>query len=176
MGSWSCCSGKAGLLHWDGFRMQRGAPTEDPHAIQHGGGLMPLGGSRESGGHKGFALSSIVDILSGVLSGANFGPWVPPFATAGFHSVNAEESGMGTGHFLGAMRIDAFMPAKDFKAGMDKWIDRFRNARHVAESSVVIPGDPERLCRADRLKNGIPLQAKVQEALLQLGEQQKVKL
>jgi L-2-hydroxycarboxylate dehydrogenase (NAD+) len=52
--------------------------------VKSGGGLLPLGSDREHGSHKGYGLGAIVDIFSGVLSGANFGPWVPPFATAGF--------------------------------------------------------------------------------------------
>jgi len=52
--------------------------TTDPHALKTGGSLLPLGSDREHGSHKGFGLSATVDILSGVLSGANYGPWVPP--------------------------------------------------------------------------------------------------
>jgi hypothetical protein len=56
-----------------------GHPTVDAHALKTGGALLPLGGDREHGSHKGYALGAIVDIFSGVLSGANYGPWVPPF-------------------------------------------------------------------------------------------------
>ena len=45
-----------------------------------GGSLLPLGGDRAHGGHKGYCLAAMVDILCGVLSGANWGPFVPPFA------------------------------------------------------------------------------------------------
>src|SRR6195952_1784654 len=47
----------------------------DPHALKSGGALLPLGGDKEHGSHKGFGLSATVDILSAVLSGANYGPW-----------------------------------------------------------------------------------------------------
>ena len=96
------------------------------------------------------------DIFSGVLSGANFGPWVPPFATAGFMGVQ-QSVGLGTGHFLGAMRVDGFRPADEFKADMDKWIGAFRNARAVDGEKVLIPGDPEREMEAERSVNGIKL-------------------
>ena len=99
-----------------------GKPTTNNNAVKEGGGLLPLGGDREHGSHKGYGLGAIVDILSGVLSGANFGPWVPPFATAGFHGLAAEEVGKGTGHFLGAMRVDAFQHSQEFKKKMDIWI------------------------------------------------------
>src|SRR3546814_8459741 len=56
-----------------------GRTTTDATAVKNGGALLPLGSDREHGSHKGFGLSATVDILSGVLSGANYGPWVPPF-------------------------------------------------------------------------------------------------
>lgn len=152
-----------------------GQPTDDSNAIKNGGGLLPLGGDREHGSHKGYGLGAVVDIFSGVLSGANFGPWVPPFATAGFHGVAAEQVGKGTGHFVGAMRIDAFRPADDFKNSMDTWIERFRNAKHIENQKVLIPGDPERELTAERLANGIPVQERVIEDLKTLGERFKVK-
>lgn len=133
-----------------------GYPSQDAFAIKNGGALLPLGGDREHGSHKGYALGAVVDILSGVLSGANFGPWVPPFATAGFMPAG-ETVGKGTGHFLGAMRIDAFRPAEEFKADMDKWIRRFRNADAVDGKRVIIPGDPERELEVIRKREGMEL-------------------
>jgi L-2-hydroxycarboxylate dehydrogenase (NAD+) len=148
---------------------KNGDPTNDAFAIKNGGALLPLGTDREHGSHKGYGLGAIVDIFSGVLSGANFGPWVPPFATAGF--MNAGETvGKGTGHFLGAMRIDGFRPADDFKEDMDKWIKRFRTAEAVEGKKVIIPGDPEREIEAARLIEGIHLVDPVRQDLLKLAE------
>ena len=111
---------------------------------------MPLGGDKEHGSHKGYALGAIVDIFSAVLSGANYGPWVPPFVS--FLPVAADLPGKGIGHFFGAMRIDAFRPAADFKKHMDQWIRRFRSAKTMkGYESVIIPGDPERITEAERL-------------------------
>lgn len=146
-----------------------GHPTTDANAVRNGGALLPLGTDREHGSHKGYGLGAIVDIFSGVLSGANYGPWVPPFATAGF--MDAPESvGLGTGHFFGAMRIDAFRPAGEFKRHMDTWIQRFRQTRAVEGRQVLIPGDPERLMEAERLANGIPLLEPVVQSLNELGD------
>lgn len=152
-----------------------GRPTNNNNAVKEGGGLLPLGGSRELGSHKGYGLGAIVDIFSGVLSGANFGPWVPPFATAGFHGVAAEQVGKGTGHFLGAMRIDGFRPADDFKASMDTWINRFRAAPAVDGEVVQIPGDQERNFKAERLLTGLPLNDKVVESLEELSKRFSIK-
>ncbi len=146
-----------------------GNPTTDANAVRNGGALVPLGTDREHGSHKGYGLGSIVDIFSGVLSGANYGPWVPPFATAGFMAAT-EGVGQGTGHFFGAMRIDAFRPADEFKTHMDTWIQRFRQARAVEGKQVLIPGDPERMMEADRLASGIPVVEPVVKSLLELGE------
>jgi L-2-hydroxycarboxylate dehydrogenase (NAD+) len=146
-----------------------GNPTDDSNAVKNGGALLPLGGDREHGSHKGYGLGAIVDIFSGVLSGANFGPWVPPFATAGFMAAG-EQVGKGTGHFLGAMRIDGFRPAADFKADMDKWIDRFHAAPAIDGQKVLVPGDPEREIEAERKANGINLLEPVVNDLKGLAE------
>ncbi|MBT8328445.1 MAG: Ldh family oxidoreductase [Desulfofustis sp.] len=133
-----------------------GSPSQDPHAISRGGGLLPLGSDREHGSHKGYCLGAMVDIFSAVLSGANYGPWVPPYVT--FLDNKEELVGEGIGHFFGALRVDAFRPADEFKAHMDKWIRRFRSAQPVAgQESVLIPGDPERVSENRRRTDGIPL-------------------
>jgi L-2-hydroxycarboxylate dehydrogenase (NAD+) len=148
---------------------KEGNTTDDANAVKNGGALLPLGGDREHGSHKGYGLGAIVDIFSGVLSGANFGPWVPPFATAGFMAAG-EQVGKGTGHFLGAMRIDGFRPAADFKTDMDKWIDRFHAAPAIEGKKVLVPGDPEREIEADRKANGINLLEPVVKDLKTLAD------
>lgn len=153
-----------------------GKPTQNANAVKEGGGLLPLGGDWEHGGHKGYGLGAVVDILSGVLSGANFGPWVPPFATAGFHHLASKEVGKGTGHFFGAMAVDGFMPAEEFKSRMDQWIHRFRTAEAIDGQTVQIPGDQERLAKEKRIVEGIPVNEKVLESLETLGERFKIEL
>ncbi|MEZ4902183.1 MAG: Ldh family oxidoreductase [Spirosomataceae bacterium] len=152
-----------------------GEMTTDANPIKNGGALLPLGSDREHGSHKGYGLGAIVDIFSGVLSGANYGPWVPPFATAGFMAA-AEGVGKGTGHFLGAMRIDGFRPADEFKANMDIWIRRFRAAQAIEGKKVLIPGDPEREIEAERRKNGLDLLPPVVQSLEELGKRFGVQL
>ena len=145
-----------------------GSISTNPNELKDGGALLPLGGDREHGSHKGFCLGAWVDIFSAVLSGANYGPWVPPFVS--FLAPPADPVGDGIGHFFGAMRVDAFRPADDFKKHMDNWITRFRSAKTVEGiSHLVIPGDPERESELIRHKDGIPLNAKVVEDLKELG-------
>jgi LDH2 family malate/lactate/ureidoglycolate dehydrogenase len=145
-----------------------GMPTTDPFTLRKGGSMLPLGGDREHGGHKGYCLGAMVDIFSAVLSGANYGPWVPPFVA--FLEPPANPVGKGIGHFLGAIRVDAFRPASEFKEHMDNWIHTFRNAEPViGQEQVLIPGDPERELTIERKKNGIPLQKQVVNDLQELG-------
>ncbi|MDI9320648.1 MAG: Ldh family oxidoreductase [Phycisphaerales bacterium] len=149
--------------------------STNQHEVKNGGALLPLGGTREQGSHKGYALGSIVDIFSAVLSGANYGPWVPPFVS--FLPLADDMPGKGIGHFFGAMRIDAFRPAADFKANMDQWIARFRAAKTVeGQEQVLIPGDPERLMVQERMQRGIPLIDAVVKDIQELSGQLNVTL
>lgn len=146
-----------------------GKPTTNAFATHKGGAVLPLGGDRERGGHKGYCLGAMVDILTGVLSGANYGPWVPPFPA--YLPVPDNPVGDGIGHFFGAMRIDAFRPANDFKAHMDKWIRRFRDAAPAeGHEKVLIPGDPEIEMSKKRATQGIPLLESVAEDLKSLAQ------
>src|SRR5450631_760988 len=134
---------------------KNGNSSTNPHELKGGGALLPLGGDRDHGSHKGYALGAIVDIFSGVLSGANYGPWVPPFPA--FVPVPENMPGKGIGHFFGAMRIDAFRKASVFKKDMDQWLRRFREAKPAKGfDQVLVPGDPERFMEIERNKNGIP--------------------
>jgi LDH2 family malate/lactate/ureidoglycolate dehydrogenase len=148
---------------------KEGNPTTDSYSLKKGGSMLPLGGDREHGGHKGYCLGAMVDIFSGVLSGANYGPWVPPFVS--FLSPPDRQVGKGIGHFLGAIRVDAFRNADEFKAEMDNWIETFRNAETtLGEEKVLIPGDPERELAEERKKTGIPIHELVVNDLKELAK------
>jgi LDH2 family malate/lactate/ureidoglycolate dehydrogenase len=154
---------------------KEGNPITDAHALKNGGALLPLGGDKEHGSHKGYALGAIVDIFSAVLSGANYGPWVPPFPA--YVPMPENQPGKGIGHFFGAMRIDAFRTKEDFKKDMDHWIRRFRQATPIDEKQpVLIPGDPEREMEAIRKKEGIPLLHVVWEDILSVAEKLNIKI
>ncbi|MEI6950279.1 Ldh family oxidoreductase [Paraflavisolibacter sp. H34] len=147
---------------------KEGGSSTDAHALKTGGALLPLGSDRERGSHKGYALGAVVDIFSAVLSGANYGPWVPPFPA--YVPMPQNMPGEGVGHFFGAMRIDGFRPADDFLQHMDQWIERFREAKPIDErQKVLIPGDPEREMEVERRQGGIPLHAAVVTDLHQLA-------
>lgn len=152
-----------------------GKPITDAFGLKSGGSLLPLGSDRLHSSHKGYCLGSIVDIFTAVLSGANYGPWVPPFLA--FLPVSEHQVGKGIGHFVGAMRIDAFRPAEDFKRHMDNWVETFRKAQPIDENQkVLIPGDIEREMTECRMKKGIPLLQSVVDDLQELGETFGVKM
>ena len=141
-----------------------GFPTTDPDAVVEGGAQLTLGSDREHSGHKGYCLAAMVDVLSCVLSGANWGPFAPPFAVG--EAVPARSVGKGIGHFFGAWRIDAFIDPDDFKRQIDDWIRTFRATRPApGTDGPLIPGDPEREAEAIRRIKGIPLLMPVVEDL-----------
>jgi L-2-hydroxycarboxylate dehydrogenase (NAD+) len=151
-----------------------GLPSTRASEVKEGGALLPLGGDKEHGSHKGYMLGAIVDIFSAMLSGANYGPWVPPFPA--YIPMPENLPGEGIGHFFGVMRIDAFREAAEFKLHMDKWIQRFRSAKTVpGQARVIIPGEPERALEEERLINGIPLLQAVVDDLCQLADKYEIK-
>ena len=145
-----------------------GNQSTDANILKKDGAMLPLGSDKEHGSHKGYALGAMVDILCGVLSGGNYGPWVSPFPA--YIPIPENQPGKGIGHFLGAMRIDAFQTKDNFKKNMDQWIATFKSAQPISNHNpVLIPGDLEREYETDRLKNGIPIVDEVIQNLTELG-------
>jgi LDH2 family malate/lactate/ureidoglycolate dehydrogenase len=154
---------------------KNGRATDNPNDLVDGGALLPLGSETATGGHKGYALAAMVDLLSGVLSGANWGPFVPPFALR--QELPARSVGRGIGHFFGALQIDAFMDVDQFKRRIDDWIRTFRKTKPAPGGiAPLIPGDPERKVEQVRSKEGVPLRKSVADALQDLAERTGVAL
>jgi len=146
----------------------QGRVTTNPDDTVAGGALLPLGSDRERGGHKGYALAMMVDILSCVLSGANWGPFAPPFALR--QEIPQRSVGKGIGHFFGAMRIDGFIDVDIFKHQVDDYIRVFRATKPApGTNGPLIPGDPERESEQLRRKGGVPLILPVVEELLDIS-------
>jgi LDH2 family malate/lactate/ureidoglycolate dehydrogenase len=147
-----------------------GNPTYKAGILKEKGSLLTLGGDTNHGGHKGFCMTAIVDILSAVLPGANFGPTVVP--TLGYVKDKTGGEDKGIGHFFGAIRIDAFQTAEEFKSYMDEWISTFRNAKTIpGQEKVIIPGDPERISEKDKMENGIEVSRQTLSKLKLLAEE-----
>lgn len=141
---------------------ESGLPTTDAAKALQAVALMPLGGDREMGGHKGYGLAVMVDIFCGLLAGSAFGPAV------GRTKVS---------HFFGAMRIDAFQPVDDFKENMDQMIRDLRESpKAEGQERIYVAGEIEFETEAERRENGIPLHPNVFETLRGLGRELEVEL
>jgi len=147
-----------------------GAATTDPQAMIDGGALLPLGSDRERGGHKGYALGMMVDVLCAVLSGANWGPFTPPFALR--QEIPKRSVGKGIGHFFGALRIDGFIDPAEFKRQIDDVVRTFRATKPApGTTGPLIPGDPEREAEVERSVHGVPLVLPVISDLRDIAKQ-----
>ncbi len=166
--------GKVDLLQRQGLSIEEGflqdaegCVSTDPGVLSKGGSILPLGSSREYGSHKGYCMAAVIDIFSALLAGANFGPFVPP--SVAWLPVKDHLPGKGTGHFFGAMRIDAFRPKSEFLENMDHWIREFRNVKPAkGHEKVIIPGDPEREAEERNRVQGIRLNEKVKQLTMEL--------
>ncbi len=141
-----------------------GLPTQDPEAAFSGGSLLPLGGSAEFAGYKGYGLSVMVDILCGVLSGAAFGRGVEA-------PVDGREGPSRVGHFFAALQVEAFRPLEEFKRDMDRMIWVLRSSgKAQGETRIFIHGEKEFEAEEARRRLGIPLHQSVYTSLREIGE------
>jgi L-2-hydroxycarboxylate dehydrogenase (NAD+) len=160
---------RKGELIPEGWALDKnGNMTRNPNDMYEGGALSPLGATREKGGHKGYCLAVMVDILCCVLSGANWGPWAPPFALR--QEIPKRSVGKGIGHFFGAMSIEAFIDLNEFKRQIDDFIRTLRATKPAPHTNgPLIPGDPEREAETIRTEKGVPLILPVIEELLDIS-------
>lgn len=148
---------------------KEGNSTDNPGTLEQGGAILTLGGSGvELGGHKGYCMTALVDIFSSILSGANFGPFVPP--QVAYLPLLEQSVGKGLGHFFGAIRVDAFRPASEFKNSMDQWIQTFRSSKSANPNNPIqIPGDQERDNEERFLSEGISVIPKIFDELKEIA-------
>lgn len=129
----------------------RGQPTEDPVMALHHRLLSPLGGSRVLGGHKGYGLGLMVDILSGPLGGAVYGDL---FTRRDMPARKLQN----VGHCFMAIDPARFRPLADFKRDMDDLLESLkRSPRAEGHERIYVAGEIEAECEARRRREGIPL-------------------
>lgn len=129
----------------------RGRPTTDPLVALKHRLLSPLGGSRELGGHKGYGLGVMVDILSGVLNGAVYGNLFERSDMKAQRLHNA-------GHCFVAVDPSRFRPLEEFKRDMDDMIEALQSSpRAEGQERIYVAGEPELESEQRRRKDGIPL-------------------
>lgn len=140
-----------------------GAPETDGAAAYAARRLTPLGGDRDRGGHKGYGLATMVEILCAVLNGAwsdGPGPDGRPQRTK--HDV---------GHFFLAIDPALVRADGEFEADLDRMIDMLRATPPVDPAQpVLVAGDPEVAATADRRENGVPVAETLIEEVRRVAE------
>jgi LDH2 family malate/lactate/ureidoglycolate dehydrogenase len=148
----------------DGWGIDKdGLITTDPNAVLKGGALLALGGSDIMRGYKGYGLSLLVDIFSGILSGASFGKHVG-------HPNEGKPADVG--HFFAAIQVEAFRDIADFTRDMDALLDELKNAPKAAgQERIYIHGEKEFELYEHYAKEGVPLMVEVVNGLKDIGAQ-----
>jgi LDH2 family malate/lactate/ureidoglycolate dehydrogenase len=147
---------------------QDGQPVHDPVRFIQGvrqdfsTALLPLGSFAELASYKGYGLAMLVDILTGVLSGANFGK----------HVGEDPPNPANVGHWFMAIKVEAFMPIDVLKARMDSLINELKASRKApGQERIYIPGEIEFETEAERLEHGIPINQYMLNQLRSLADQ-----
>lgn len=124
----------------------------------------PLGGKKITGGYKGYGLGLMVDILSGVLSGANFGSRLA--------ASKRPDSHANIGHFFGAMKLSGFRPVDQFNEDFDTLVDEIKSSPLEPDAEIIfIPGEPEMIARKENQNRGVPVLPSVLEKLKQIASE-----
>ena len=130
-----------------------GQPTTDPSAGMDGP-LLPMGD------YKGYGLSLVTDVLSGVMTGALFG-----------RSVFQDDRNFDVGHTMIAVDPEAFLPGGEFAARLERLIDEVKAAPPIDPSQpILLPGEAEQERARHRLSEGIPVDVKTVARLATLAE------
>jgi ureidoglycolate dehydrogenase (NAD+) len=141
----------------------RGKATTVPDEVVNGGSLFPVGGP------KGYGLAIIVEVLSALLSGGEFGTDI--------HSMYQElDSPNRISHFFMAIKVSAFIDPAVFKASVDRYIDQIKSSPLASGSDAIyMPGEIELKARERNAANGIELPPAVAQGLAALGRKAGVR-
>ncbi len=143
---------------------KEGVPTEDPYEGYEGGGaLAPVGG------HKGYGLVLVHELLTAVLTGGK--------RTRVIKSLYEEDPSriQGTCHSFMALDPDCFIGREEFKKGTDAYIKSIKeSAKARGTAEILVPGEPEHRTEMRLLKEGIPLPPNTVKELMNLAEALKI--
>lgn len=125
--------------------------------------LLPLGGlGEEFGGHKGAGLALLVDVLCGVLTGANYGMFVK-------HTTDKERANVG--HFMMAIDIDKISSLDLFLERIENYKSYIKGLRKISENfEVWVPGEKAWLTMKTRKRIGIPVHKNILKEIKEEGE------
>jgi L-2-hydroxycarboxylate dehydrogenase (NAD+) len=152
---------------------ENGMPTTDPKRVlenvleRKGGGLLPLGGSEEeTGGHKGYGLSVMVDLLTGGLSNG-------AMANRVYKTPNHPS---GVCHFFGAIHPDAFCGIDSIKSQVDWLLSLLHDLSPAGKNQYVYVAGEKEFNSEKRFDKIVPLQEKVFDTLVTIGSQFDISL
>ncbi len=138
-----------------------GNPTTDPHAIA---GLHPIAGPKGSG------LAMMIGMYSSLLAGA---PWVPHI-NAMYGQMDAPR---GLAHFVMAFDVTRLTSLDEFQAELGRMLDELTAMPPAAGyDRVYYPGEIEGLRRAQRAREGVPIEAGLWAELIELGQEVGVRI
>lgn len=127
---------------------QEGHPTTDPNDFRAGGALLPMG---ETQGYKGYGLSVVVEVLSGILTGMGFG-----VDRAAWETRHGIEYRHNDGCFITVFNVDAFYPLDDFKRDVTDFVKSLKSSKPAQGfDEVLYPGEPEWRTEQKRRRDGI---------------------
>ncbi len=142
---------------------KQGVPTDDPNEAAHQGLIQPFGG------YKGYGLSLLIDILTGVLSGGGFSTHVRTL-------YRHLETPAQVAHTCAALRVEAFMPLAEFQQRMDDIIGLMRSCPTApGVERIFVPGEIECEMERRRREAGIPIHPALQAELTSLAAELGVK-
>lgn len=155
----SIAEGKLRIAHAKGSKVplgavvdKRGQPTNDTAAFYGGGALTTFGG------HKGFGLSVMAELMAGVLSGTGLS--------------SDPDYNRGNGTVLLAIDVGRFLPTNDFMSQVDALEGRLHAAPAAAGfDAILMPGEPEWRSRSQRTAEGIPIPAATLRAVNDLAQE-----
>ncbi|MEQ1870803.1 MAG: amino acid adenylation domain-containing protein, partial [Vicinamibacterales bacterium] len=137
----------------------RGRPSIEAADLSAGLGV-PIGG------HKGYGLAMVMEVLAGVLTGARFG------RDHRRELMKLPDQPADFGHFFMAIDPSLFMPLADFTARVDSLIDQVKGvARADNVHEILVPGEAEMVARARNLREGVPLDAVTYQTLCTYRDQ-----
>lgn len=135
-----------------------GQPTVDPQAVLAGGALLPIAD------YKGYGLALCLGLLTGLLSDGSFDTDLP-------HPYKFLDQAGRNAFFMGALRIDQFLPPERFKARVDEVVRLLRSTpRAPGVDRIYLPGEKEWEAAQERRRTGIPLPPAMVEELRTLAE------
>lgn len=134
-----------------------GNPTQEVQAVLDGGMMLPVGGP------KGYGLALVVEIVSALLSGADFGPHLG-------NMYRDFDRPQNIGHFFGALDIAAFLPIPDWTARIDRMVDEIKAVPCApGYEEILVPGEIERRCAERYQAEGIPMAADVYDEITRIA-------